>query len=74
MANINEQPDPIPNDTPAIWDLVLADMKARDEYGRKKYGTPLQAENGRDMLYDLLSELMDAVCYLRGEIYRRDGK
>lgn len=74
MATINEQPDPIPNGKPAIWDLVLKDMQDRDEYGRKKYSTPLQAENGRDMLYDLYSELLDACCYIRGEIYRRDGK
>jgi hypothetical protein len=74
MANINEQPDPIPNETPSVWDLVLADMKDRDAYGRRKYGTPLQVANGRDMLYDLYSELLDACCYIRGEIYRRDGK
>jgi hypothetical protein len=74
MATMNEQPDPIPNDSPAIWDLVQADMKDRDAYGRKKYGTPLQAVNGRDMLYDLYAELMDSICYLRGLIYERDGK
>jgi hypothetical protein len=72
MANINEQPDPIPNDTPAIWDLVLADMKARDEYGRKKYGTPLQAFNGRNVLRDAKEEILDLIAYLEQEEVERE--
>ena len=65
------QPDPKPNNNPAVWDLVLADMKRRDMLGLKRYGVRLQPENGRDMLWDLYEELLDAIVYLRGLIYER---
>lgn len=75
MSNlITEQPPPQPNDKPAVWDLVKADMTARDVEGRRKYGVPLQPENGRDGLVDLYQELLDAVVYVRSLIYERDGK
>ena len=78
-AVIGEQPDPIPNDRPALWDLVLkdlegpdklwdgvkADMKARDAEGRKKYKTPLQAFNGRDALVDAYQEVLDGIVYTK---------
>ena len=69
-----EQPAPRPNDFPAVWDLVLADMSNRDAVGRKRYGTPLQPHNGRDALKDLYAELLDACVYLRQALYERDGK
>jgi hypothetical protein len=68
------QPPPKPNDKPAVWDLVLADMAERDRLGLHRYGTRLQPHNGRDNLRDLYEELIDAVCYLRAELYHRDGK
>lgn len=68
------QPMPTPNDHPAVWDLVVADMKERDAVGRQRYGTPLQPHNGRDMLIDAYQEALDLCCYLRGAIYERDGK
>lgn len=68
------QPDPVPNDHPAVWDLVIADMRARDAKGRATYGTPLQPHNGRDALQDALEEALDLVAYLRQAIYERDGK
>ena len=37
---------------PAIWELVIDDMRNRDHVGRQRYGTPLQAHNGRDALVD----------------------
>lgn len=75
MEMMNDQPPPIPQvNQPAIWDLVLEDMQTRDNVGRKRYGTPLQVNNGRDNLRDLYEELLDACCYIRAEIYRRDGK
>lgn len=68
------QPTPRPNSSPPCWDLVLSDMMERDAVGRQRYGTPLQAHNGRDALKDLYEELLDAVVYLRQALYERDGK
>lgn len=68
------QPPPVPSDRPAVWDLVVADMHARNAFGCSKYGTPSQPHNGRDVLTDLYQELLDAVVYLRQAIYERDGR
>lgn len=62
------QPPPVPNDRPAVWDLVIADMHERDRVGRERYGTPLQAHNGRDALVDAYQEAMDLAVYLRQRI------
>ena len=70
----HDQPEPIHNNFPAVWSLVIEDMKSRDRVGRKRYGTPLQPFNGRDSLKDALDEAMDLVVYLRTAIYERDGK
>ena len=68
-----DQPPPRPNDGPAVWDLVIADMQERDGVGRERYGTPLQPNNGRDALKDAYAEALDLVVYLRQAIYERDG-
>lgn len=67
------QPDPIPNGHTPSWELVVADMKARDQFGRSKYGTPLQPHNGRDTLRDAYEEALDLCVYLRTLIAERDG-
>jgi hypothetical protein len=64
-------PEPERTDKPAVWDLVMADMGARDAEGRRKYGTPLQPDNGRDALVDAYQEALDLVVYLRQEIWER---
>jgi hypothetical protein len=69
-----EQPAPIPNAAPAVWDLVVADMRARDAAGLAKYGTRLQPHNGRDALLDAYQEALDLAVYLRTAIYERDGR
>lgn len=69
-----DQPPPVPNDSPAIWDLVVGDMKDRDIIGRLRYGTPLQANNGRDQLKDAYQEALDLCCYIRAAIFERDGE
>ena len=69
-----DQVPPTPNNKPAIQDLVMQDMLARKLLGQQRYGTPLQAHNGRDMMQDLYEELLDACNYIRGIIYERDGK
>ena len=63
--HVKEQKAPVPNERPAVWDLVIADMKARDAHGRAHYGTPLQPFNGRDPLVDAYQEGLDKVVYLK---------
>lgn len=65
------QPLPVVNDAPAIADLVLADIRARDEFGASKYGTRLQPHNGRDALMDAYQEALDLVFYLRQALEER---
>ena len=43
-----EQPMPIPNGRPSIQGLVRHDLDQREQIGVQRYGTPLQAHNGRD--------------------------
>lgn len=74
MSLNDYQPAPAANELPAVWDLVIADMKERDTIGERKYGTRLQPHNGRDTLIDLYQELQDAVVYTRQLIFERDGK
>ena len=68
---IVDQPAPVPTPGRAIWDLVIADMAERDQVGRQRYGTPLQAHNGRDALVDAYQEALDLVVYLRQAIEER---
>jgi len=66
------EPAPIPNDRPAVWDLVIADMHERNEWATKKYGTPIQPHNGRDALVDAYQESLDLAVYLRQAIEERN--
>jgi hypothetical protein len=68
------QPPPKPNEYPAVWGLVMDDMRARDELGAKRYGVRLQPHNGRDALRDAYEEALDLAVYLRSAIYEREGK
>lgn len=65
---VREQEAPKANDREHIWDLVIQDMKQRDADGAKKYGTHLQAFNGRNPLVDAYQEALDLVVYLRQAI------
>ena len=67
-----EQPMPIPNGRPSIQSLVRADLDAREQVGVERYGTPLQAFNGRDALRDAYEEALDLACYLRQAMVERD--
>lgn len=70
--NVNaKQPPPSPSNAPAVWDLVEADMRERDQVGAQKYGTRLQPHNGRDALVDAYQEALDLVVYLRQAIYEK---
>ena len=68
---MSEQPDPTPNASRPIWELVIEDMHARDHVGRQRYGTPLQAHNGRDAMQDAYEEALDLAVYLRQAIEER---
>lgn len=74
MNNMNT-PEPMPskNQYPAIWDLVIEDMRQRDQSGQEKYNTRLQPFNGRNSLLDAYQEALDLAVYLRQKIYEETG-
>lgn len=55
--------------------ILMGAIRERAEYGRRKYGTVLMTENGRDALTDLWEELLDGLTYLtqlrleRGDVF-----
>ena len=59
------EPPPVPNTNKPVWELVIEDMEARNKFGIEKYGTPLQANNGRNALKDAYEEVLDLAVYLR---------
>jgi len=62
---MTKQNKPTKNNTTPIWDLIIEDIKKRNEFGKQKYGTYLQAFNGRDSTLDALEEVMDLLVYLK---------
>ena len=66
-------PQPSPTgEGKVVVDCVLEDIRARAEMGREKYGTYLRTHNGRDALWDLYQELIDAVMYLRQKLLEEE--
>ena len=65
MMQPQSKPSPSHGD---ITELVIADLKARRELGIRKYGTTLQAFNGRSALIDAYQEALDLAQYLRQAI------
>lgn len=59
---------------PAIWDLVLEDMRTRDRVGVDTYGARLRPSTDIDPLQYAYEEALDLACYLRMEIYKRNGE
>jgi len=74
IVGVADQPAPVGGEGRPIWELVIEDMKERDQLGRERYGTPLRARNGRVALVDLYHELLDAVVYCRQELAERGSK
>lgn len=66
-----DQPMPVPNTSIDIQTLVMADLQQRRQIGIARYGTPLQAHNGRDALKDAYDEALDLACYLRQALEER---
>lgn len=56
---------PKPNDSKPVWELVIEDMHARDQFGRAKYHTPLQMSNDRDHALDAYEEVLDLCVYFK---------
>lgn len=52
---------------------LIADMMERDAMGRVKYGTPLQARNGRNPLVDAYQEALDLCVYLKQALEENRG-
>lgn len=71
---VTDQRPPIAGTGAHIHDLVEEDIASRKRIGVKKYGMPLQANNGRDMLWDAYEEALDLAIYLRGELENRKGE
>jgi hypothetical protein len=68
-----DQPLPVKNNRVDIQTLVTNDITERRKLGIERYGTALQAHNGRDMLRDAYEEALDLTIYLRGCIEERDN-
>jgi hypothetical protein len=68
MADEWGEPSPVPNDSPSMHDLVIADIQSRKDFGLAKYGSILQAFNGRDGLKDAYEEVIDLIVYLRQKL------
>lgn len=67
-----DQKAPVANNTEAIHDLVREDLAERLAFGTRKYGTPLQAHNGRDALLDAYEEALDLCVYLKQALVEKE--
>lgn len=55
----------VPADPVTLGQKIIADLEARVEMGKKKYGEPLRAFNGRDAILDAYQETLDGWNYVR---------
>jgi len=54
-----------------VSNKIISDMKERNQFGIEKYGTPLQAFNGRNSLIDAYQELLDGMVYIEQSYIER---
>ena len=72
MSKASEyQPDPKQGEQ-VVVDAVLADIRERAETGKRKYGTYLETNNGRNPLWDAYQEAIDLVMYLRQALLEQE--
>ena len=72
MSKASEyQPDPKQGEQ-VVVDVVLADIRERAETGKRKYGTYLETNNGRNALWDAYQEAIDLVMYLRQALLEQE--
>jgi hypothetical protein len=57
----------IDKEYPHAWTAqrVALDLEERKKFGLKKYGTVLQAHNGRNAIRDALDEIEDCLVYIK---------
>ena len=55
-----------------IVDLSIVDLKKRKAFGKKKYGVPLRANNGRNALQDAYEEAQDLSLYLKQRLVEEE--
>ena len=71
---IVDQPPPRRQDGGrSVQDMVREDFDERERVGVERYGTPLQAYNGRNPLIDAYQGAMDLTVYLRQAIEEERG-
>lgn len=60
--------------TEATWNLVIEDMRKRNEFGKNKYGVylSLTSSSSLDMLQHAYEEALDLAVYLKQEIIKRE--
>lgn len=67
MADVRDpqrdQPLPRPGKLP-VQAIMIGAIEERREYGIRKYGRPLETDNGRDALKDAWEEALDLFTYL----------
>lgn len=71
---MKNQPNPIPNNSIPIVDLVIQDMEERKRIGKERYGVFLQAHNGREAIRDAYEEALDLAIYLRQVLEETSNK
>lgn len=70
--SLADEPQPAPKPgNKIVLDYVVIDIQNRAEMGKRKYGTYLETNNGRDALWDAYQEALDLVIYLRQAILER---
>lgn len=65
------QPSPVKG-RGEVAEAVLQDIRARVAMGEEKYGTRLSTFNGREAVWDLYQELIDAVMYTKQYLLERE--
>lgn len=69
MTNVlGSNPPPWSGVARPTWELVIEDMRSRDNTGKLKYGVRHQHDNGRNHLQDAYEEALDLAVYLRAQI------
>lgn len=68
-----DQPLPVVNDQEYVADQLKDYIEHRKQLGIQRYGTPLQAFNGRDWMRDFLEESVDRLLYFCQGMIERDG-
>lgn len=70
--DLKPQPKPHRWGGPSVWDAVIEDMRARNQFGVEKYGGPLEPYDGRDTLKDAYQEACDLTVYLKAQLMEGD--